>query len=92
MAVSGEAWQKAKEEVSCLTDERISLLVELRASKDELSAFRAEVSREKEALQAEYDAGFEVKFNYDYGYCAFTHNICGSKLGIPAGMPDTSTH
>ena len=73
------------EEVSHLTDERVSLLVELGASKDELSVFRAEVSKEKKALEAEYDV------NYGYGCCAFTHNICGSKPMIPAGMPDTST-
>ena len=91
MVVSREAGRKAKEEVSRLTDERVSLLVELEASKDELSAFHAEVTKEKKALEAEYDAGFEVIFKYGYGCCAFTHNICGSKLGIPAGMPDMST-
>ena len=78
-----------EEEVSHLTDERVSLFVELGASKDELSAFHAEVAKEKKALEAEYDAGFEVIFNYGYGCCAFAHNICGSKPRIPAGMPDT---
>ena len=39
LAASGEAWRKADEEVSCLIDERVSLLVELRAKKDELVAF-----------------------------------------------------
>ena len=91
LAVSGEVGRKAEEEVSRLTDERVSLLVELGASKDELFTFRAEVTKEKKALGAEYDAGFEVIFNYGYGCCSFTHNICGSKLGIPVGMPDTST-
>ena len=41
LTASGEAWRKAEEEVSLLIDERVSLLVELEASKDELSAFRA---------------------------------------------------
>ena len=91
LAFPGEAWQKAEEEVSHLTDERVSLLVELGDSKDELSALRVEVSKEKKALEAEYDVGFEVIFNYGYGCCAFTHNICGSKPRIPVGMPDTST-
>ena len=50
LAISGEAWWKAEEEVSRLTDERVSLLVELGASKDKLSAFHAEVSREKKVL------------------------------------------
>ena len=53
-------------------------------------AFRVEVSKEKKALETEYDAVFEVIFNYSYGCCAFAHNIYGSKPGIPAGMSDTS--
>ena len=27
-------------------------------------------------------------FNYGYGCCAFTHNICGSQPMVPDGMPD----
>ena len=41
-------------------------------------------------MEAEYDAGFEVIFNYGYGCYAFVHNICGSKPGIPNEMPGTS--
>ena len=89
LAALGEACRTAKEEVSRLTDERVSLLVELWAIKDELSAFRAEVAKEKKALEAEYDAGFEAIFNYGYGCCAFEHNICGSKPKIPEGMSGT---
>ena len=74
-------------EVSCLTDERVSLLVELGANKDELSAFRAEVAKEKKALEVEYDACFEAIFRYCC--CAFAHNICGSKPKIPKGMSGT---
>ena len=85
MAASGEACWTAEEETSWLTDERVSLLVELGASKDELSAFRAEVDKEKKVLEAEYDA----IFNYGYGCYAFKHNICGSKPKIPDGMPGT---
>ena len=29
-------------------------------------------------------------FIYDYGCCAFAHNICGSQPVVPEGMPDTS--
>ena len=29
-------------------------------------------------------------FNYGYGCCAFTHNICGSQLVVLDGMPNTS--
>ena len=90
MAASGKAWRKAEEESNCLTDEQVSLLLELKASKDELSAFRVEASKEKQALEKEFDAGFEVIFNYGYGCYTFAHNICGSKPRIPVGMPDTS--
>ena len=37
-------------------------------------------------MEAEYDAGFKVIFNYGYGCCAFAHNIYGSKPKIPDGM------
>ena len=79
-----------EEEANRLTDERVSLLLELGASKDELSAFWAEASKEKKALEEEFDVGFDVIFNYGYGCCAFAHNICGSKPGILDGMQDTS--
>ena len=42
-------------------------------------------------MEAEFDASSDVIFNYGYGYCTFAHNICGSELLIPVGMPDTST-
>ena len=85
----GESCRTVEEEASRLTDEWVSLLVELGASKDELSAFRAEVAKEKKTLEAEYDVGFEAIFNYGYGCCAFAYNICGSKPKIPEGMPGT---
>ena len=89
LAASGEAYRTAEKEASRLTDEWVSLLVELGASKDELSAFRAEVAKENKALEAEYDVVFEAIFNYEYGCCAFAHNICGSKPKIPDRIPGT---
>ena len=82
--------QKAEEEANLLTGERVSLLLELGASKDELSSFLAEAYKEKKALEEEFHAGFEVIFNYGYGCCAFAHNICGITPWIPTRMPDTS--
>ena len=67
LAASEEARQKAEDEVSRLVDERVSLLLELRASKDELSAFRAKASKERKALEEAFDAGFDSIFNYGYG-------------------------
>ena len=40
LAVAKEARLKADDEVSCLTDERVSLLLELGTCKDKMSAIR----------------------------------------------------
>ena len=64
--------------------------MELGASKDELPGVRAKASKEKKALEKAFNEGFEVIFNYCYGYCAFAHNIFGSEPMIPNGMLDTS--
>ena len=90
LAASEEARRKAEDEVSRLGNERVSLFLEFEANKDELSAFQAEASKEKKALEEAVDARFDVIFNYGYGCCAFAHNICGSEPVIPGGMPDTS--
>ena len=89
MVAAGEACRKAKEENCRLTDERLSLIMELGASKDELSIFQAKVTMEKKAMEEEFDASGDVIFNYGYGCCAFVHNICGSNYLIRAEMPDT---
>ena len=39
-------------------------------------------------MEAEFDASGDTLFNYGYGCCVFTHNICGSKPQILHGMPD----
>ena len=90
MAASKEARRKAKDEASRLADERFSLLLELGASKEELARVRAEAAKEKKAMEEAFDSGFNVIFNYGYGCCAFTHDICGSEPMISDGMPDTS--
>ena len=90
LAASEEAQWKTGDEAIRLADERVSLLLELRASKEELIGVRGEDSKEKKALEKDFDEGFEVIFNYGYGCCAFAHNICESKPVIPNGMPDTS--
>ena len=86
-----EACQRVEEENGCLMDERLSLLVELGATKDDFVAFREKSFAERSALEAEFDASIDVIFNYGYGCCAFAHDIRGSKPKIPPGMPNTST-
>ena len=90
MAVTKEAYRKEEEEIFQLTDERLSLIMEVGAGKEELATFQAKASMEREAIEAEFDASSDVIFNYGYSCRAFAHDICGSKPMIPAGMPDTS--
>ena len=86
-----EAYLRVEEENGRLTDERLSLLVELGATKDDFVAFREKSFIERSALEVVFDASSDVIFNYGYGCCAFAYDIRGSKPKIPLGIPDTST-
>ena len=90
MSLAGEACTKAKEENICLTNEQLSLILELRTIKNDFAALREKAVADREAMEAEFDASGDTLFNYGYGCCVFTHNICGSKPQIPDGMPDPS--
>ena len=90
LAAARVACRKAEEETCRLIDERLSLIMELEAGKKELAAFQAKAIAERKVMEEEFDASSDVIFNYGYDCYAFTHNICGSKLMIPVGMPDTS--
>ena len=86
-----EACRRAEEESGRLVDERLSLLMELGAIKDDFAAFRDKSSAERSALEAEFDTSNDVIFNYGYGCCAYVHDIRRSKPRIPPGIPDIST-
>ena len=88
LAVAGEACSKAEEKNSRLADERLSLVMELGTIKDDFAVFREKVVADRETMEAEFDASGDMLFNYGYGCCLFTHNICGSKPQIPDGMSD----
>ena len=90
MATAGEACKKAEEENGHLADEKLALVIELGASKDDFSAFREKAAADREAIEAEFDSSGDTLFNYGYGCCYFTHNICGSNPQIPDGMPNPS--
>ena len=90
LAVVEEARQKAEDEASRLAVKRVSLLLKLGTSKDEVFALQEQALKEKKALDEAYEEGFDVIFNYSYGCCAFAHNICGSQPVVPEGMLDTS--
>ena len=86
-----EACRRVEEENGHLTDERLSLLVELGTAKDDFASFRERSFAERSAMEVDFDASCDVIFSYDYGNCAFAHDIRGSKPKIPLGMSDTST-
>ena len=88
LSLEGEACTKAEEENNRLTDERLSLILELGTIKDDFAALREKAVADREAMEAEFDGSGDTLFNYGYGYCVFTHNICGSKPQIPDGMYD----
>ena len=90
LSIAREACTKAEEENNRLTDERLSLILELGTIKDDVAALQEKVVVNSEAMEVEFDASGDTLFNYDYGCCVFTHNICGSKPRIPDGMPDPS--
>ena len=90
LAATGEACKKAEEENSQLAEEKLALIIELGAVKDDFTAFREKVAAEKEMMEAAFDSSGDTLFNYDYGCCAFAHNICRSKPEIPDGMPNPS--
>ena len=90
LAVAREACRKAEEEIRRLTDEQLSLIMELGLSKEEFTAFQAKAIAEMKAMEEEFNTTSDVIFNYGYNYCAFAHDICGSKPMILAEMPNTS--
>ena len=91
MAAAKEAYWRAEEDNSHLTDERLSLLMDLGAIKEDFVTFLAKSSEKKSALEAEFDARSYRIFNYGYDSYAFVHDIYGSKPMILTGMPDTKT-
>ena len=84
LALADNALQRAESEHGLV------LIMELGTIKDEFVAFREKAIADKETMEAEFDSNGDALFNYGYGCCVFTHNICGSKPQIPDGMPDPS--
>ena len=95
--VTEEAKHKAKAEVArlkvarlkvaSLKVERTSLLLEIGATKDKISSPHSQASKDKEAIEEDYQKALEVIFAYAFGCCAFKHNIYGDQPEVPDGMP-----
>ena len=90
LVLGEEACRKAEEENSRVMDERLALVMELRAIKDDFATFREKAASDRKTMEAEFDSSGDTLFNYGYGCCAFTYNICGTKPHIPDGMPNPS--
>ena len=90
LATMGEACKKAEEENGQLAEEKLALIIELEAVKDEFVAFWEKAAAKKEMMEAAFDSSGDTLFNYGYGCCAFAHNICESKPEIPDGIPNPS--
>ena len=90
LAAAGEACKKAEEENDHFPDEKLALVIELGAIKDDFAAFQEKDAANREMMEAEFDLSDDTLFNYGYGCCAFTQTICGSKPQIPDGMPNPS--
>ena len=88
MATVGGACKKAEEENDHLADEKLALVIKLGALKDDFVAFREKAAADRESMEAKFDSSGDTLFNYGYGCCAFTYNICGSKPLIPDRMPN----
>ena len=66
LVAAKEACQRVEEDNGRLSDERLSLLVELGTTKDDITDFWEKSFVERSALEAEFDASNDVIFNYGY--------------------------
>ena len=90
LSIAEEARRKAEAETSRPEVERTSLLLELRAAKDEVSSLHSQASKDKEAVEEDYQKTMELIFAYGYECCVFKYNICGDQPEVPDGMHDSS--
>ena len=67
LIVAEEDGLRLEAEVSRLEVEQTSLLLELEASKDEVSSLHSQVGKEKEAMEEDYQKALELIFAYGYG-------------------------
>ena len=87
LAAAEEGGRRSKVEISRLEAERTSLLLELEASKGEVSSLHAQASKDKEDMTKNYQKALDLIFAYGYGCCAFKHSICGDLPEILDSMP-----
>ena len=88
--IAKEAKHKAKVEVASLEVKWTSLLLEVGATKDEVSPLQSQVSKNKAAMEKDYQKALELIFAYGYRCCMFKHNICGDQPEVLDDMLDSS--
>ena len=89
LTASEEARRKAEAEAACLEVEKTSLLLDIRATKDEVSSLKSQAGKDKEAMEEVYHKALELVFFYGYECCVFKHNICGDQPEVLDGMLDS---
>ena len=75
LAAAKEDGRRLEAEVAHLAVERMSLLLELEASKDKVSFLHSQKGKDKETMVEDYHKALEHIFAYIYECCAFKHNI-----------------
>ena len=85
-----EDGRRLEAEVTRLAVEQTSLLLELEASKDEVSSLHSQVGKDKEAMEEDYQKALKLIFFYGYGCYVFKHSIYGDQPLILDGMPDSA--
>ena len=70
--------------------EQTLLLLELEASRDEVSTLHSHAGKDKEAMVEDYQKALDHMFAYGYGCYAFKHGICEDRPRIPDGMPNSA--
>ena len=88
LAAAEEGRRKEEAETARLEVKRTSLLLELGATKYEVTSLHSQTGRDKEAIEEEYQNALEVIFAYGYGCCVFKH-ICGDHPKVLKGMPNS---
>ena len=90
LAAAEEGKCKGEAETARLKVEQTSLLLELGATKDEVSSLHSQAGRDKEDMEEKYHKALEVIFAYGYGCCVFKHNISEDHPEVPDSMPDSA--
>ena len=77
LAAAEEDGRESEAEIARLAIEKMSLLLELEASKNEVSSLHSQVGKDEEPVEEDYQKALELIFAYCYGCYAFKLDIYG---------------